>query len=81
MAPHGRRVATPTRDEEQKENGEANQQGLPIPPPPLVADLSAIMQGLMQVMQTQANVHAALQVQVQAQARVCCQRLELGILG
>ena len=52
MAPHGRRVATPVRDEEQREDGKGNQQGLPIPPPPPVADFSVVMQGLVQVMQT-----------------------------
>ena len=43
MAPRGRRVATPDRDEEQGENREGNQQGLPILPPPPVADFSAVM--------------------------------------
>ena len=70
MTPRGRRVATPAMDEEQRENEEGNQQELPIPPPPPLVDFGAVMQGLVQVMQTQANAHAALQAQVQAQARV-----------
>ena len=64
MAPHGRQVATPARDEEQRENGEGNQQGLPIPSPPPIANFNDVMQGLVQVMQTQANAHATLQAQV-----------------
>ena len=42
---------------------------LVLPPPPVV-DFSVVMQGLVQVMQTQANAHATLQAQVQAQAMV-----------
>ena len=52
MAPRGRRVATPTRNEELRENGAENQQELLVPPPPSVVDFSTIMQGLVQVMQT-----------------------------
>ena len=70
MASRGHQVATPTREEELGNNGAGNQQELPVSPPPLVVDFGAIMQGLVQVMQTQANAHAALQAQVQAQARV-----------
>ena len=90
MASHGHRVAAlvqdeeprrDERDEELRRDGQEGQQGLPVPPPPPVVDFGAVMQGLVQVMQTQANAHAALQAQVQAQVRVCCQRLELGILG
>ena len=69
------------RDEELRRDGEEGQQGLPVPPPLPVVDFGAIMQGSVQMMQTQADAHAALQAQVQAQVRVCCQRLELGILG
>ena len=64
MATHGRRVATPIRDEELGDNGAENQQELSVLPPPLVVDFSAIKQGLVQVMQTHANAHAALQAQV-----------------
>ena len=64
MAPHGRRVATPIRDEDLEDNGARNQQELPVPPPSLVVDFNVVMQGLVQVMQTQANAHAALQAQV-----------------
>ena len=70
MAPYSRWVATPTRDEGLRENGVGNQQELPVLPPPPVVDFSVVMQGLVQVMQTQSNAHVALQAQVQAQARV-----------
>ena len=43
MVPRGHRVINPVKDEEQRENGEKNQQGLPIPPPPPIADFSVVM--------------------------------------
>ena len=61
MAPRGRRVATPTREEDLRDNGVRNEQELPVPPPPPVVDFGAVMQGLVQVMQTQANAYTALQ--------------------
>ena len=64
MAPRGHWVATPAREEDLGDNGARSQQGLPISPPPPVVDFGAMMQGLVQVMQTQANAHAALQAQV-----------------
>ena len=66
MAPRGRRVAIPTREEELGENEAGNQQELSVPPPPPIVDFSVFMQGLVQVMQTQVNAHATLQAQVQA---------------
>ena len=60
MAPRGRRVSTPTREEDLGDFGAKSQQGLPVPLPPPVVDFGAVMQGLVQVMQTQANAHAAL---------------------
>ena len=81
MASRSHRGTALVRDEEPRRDGQEGQQGLPVPPPPPVVDFGAIMQGLVQVMQTQADAHAALQAQVQAQVRVCWQRLELGILG
>ena len=70
MAPCGHQVATATREEDLGDNGARNQQELPVPPQPPVVDFGAVMEGLVQVMQTQANAHTALQAQVQAQARV-----------
>ena len=49
------------QDEELRRDGQEGQQGLPVPPPPPVVDFGAVMQGLVQVMQTQADAHAALQ--------------------
>ena len=43
MVPRGRQIAAPVRDEEQRENGEGNQQGLPVPPPPPLVDFSTVM--------------------------------------
>ena len=40
------------RDEELRRDGQEGQQGLPVPPPPPVVDFGAVMQGLVQVMQT-----------------------------
>ena len=70
MAPRGHQVSTLTREEDLGDIKAGSQQGLPVPPPPPVVDFGVVMQGLVQVMHTQANAHAALQAQVQAQARV-----------
>ena len=73
MASHGRRGAALVRDEETRRDerdeelrrdGEEGQQGLPVPPPRPIVDFGDVMQGLVQVMQTQADAHAALQAQV-----------------
>ena len=45
------------QDEELRRDGEEGQQGLLVPPPPLVVDFGAVMQ-------TQEDAHAALQAQV-----------------
>ncbi|MQL77164.1 hypothetical protein Taro_009569 [Colocasia esculenta] len=78
MASRGRR-GVPTRDGEQKrdeprreDQGEQQApapQGPVLPPPPPV-DYGVFMQGLVQVMQTQAHTQAALQAQLEAQVRI-----------
>ena len=50
MASCSRRGTTLVRDEEPRRDEELGQQGLPVPPPPLVVDFGAVMQGLVQVM-------------------------------
>ncbi|MQM03008.1 hypothetical protein Taro_035784 [Colocasia esculenta] len=75
MASCGRR-GVPVRDREQRrdeprreDQGEQQApapQGPVLPPPPLV-DYGVFMQGLVQVMQTQAHTQAALQAQFEAQ--------------
>ena len=64
MAPRGCRVSTPTKEEDLGDNGARNQQELSVLLPPPVVDFEDVMQGLVQVLQTHANAHAALHAQV-----------------
>ncbi|MQM14802.1 hypothetical protein Taro_047735, partial [Colocasia esculenta] len=73
MASRGRRGGVPTRDDESRREERAEQQAPapqgPVLPPPLPVDYGVFMQGLVQVMQTQAHTQAALQAQLEAQER------------
>ena len=46
MASRSRRSTALVRDEEPRRDGQEGQQGLPVPPPPLVVDFGTVMQGL-----------------------------------
>ncbi|MQM08882.1 hypothetical protein Taro_041740, partial [Colocasia esculenta] len=73
MESHGRR-GTQAREDEQRweERGEQQAptpQGPTVLPPPPPVDYGVFMQGLVQVMQTQAQTQAGLQAQLQQQAQ------------
>ncbi|MQL90569.1 hypothetical protein Taro_023164 [Colocasia esculenta] len=72
MAGRTRHSGMPIQDEEPRWTATEQQrvpaaQGPPAPPPPPLVDYDTFMQGLVQVMQIQAQMQAALQTQLQAQ--------------
>ncbi|MQL72824.1 hypothetical protein Taro_005167 [Colocasia esculenta] len=64
MASRGRRGGVPARDDEQRREERAEQQAPapqgPVLPPPPPVDYGVFMQGLVQAMQMQAHIQAAL---------------------
>ncbi|MQL70180.1 hypothetical protein Taro_002487 [Colocasia esculenta] len=73
MASHGRCNVQAREDEQRHEERGEQQAPAPqgptvLPPPPLL-DYGVFMQGLVEVMQTQAQTQAALWAQLQAQAQ------------
>ncbi|MQL79123.1 hypothetical protein Taro_011570 [Colocasia esculenta] len=73
MASRGRRGGAPAREDEQRREEQAEQRAAapqgPVLPPPRPVDYRVFMQGLVQVMQTQAHTQATLQAQLEAQKR------------
>ncbi|MQM03729.1 hypothetical protein Taro_036519 [Colocasia esculenta] len=71
MASRGRRGGVSAREGEPRHEEQAEQQAPtphgPVLPPPPPVDYGVFMQGLVQVMQTQAHTQAALQAQLEAQ--------------
>ncbi|MQL82221.1 hypothetical protein Taro_014698, partial [Colocasia esculenta] len=77
MASRGRRGGAPAREDEPRRDERAEQQAPapqgPVLPPLPPVDYGVFMQGLVQVMQTQAYTQATLQAQLEAQAQVPAQ--------
>ncbi|MQL93980.1 hypothetical protein Taro_026629, partial [Colocasia esculenta] len=84
MATRRRRGAGPARGDESVGDQQTpaqqaqDQTGVPLPPPPPPVDYGALMQGLVHAMHTQAQTTAALQAQVQVQARAPAQEAIFG---
>ncbi|MQL67734.1 hypothetical protein Taro_000028 [Colocasia esculenta] len=76
MATRGCRGVGPSRGHESARASQApaqqaqEQTGVPLPPPPPPMDYGSLMQGLVHVMQTQAQTTAALQAQAPAHEAV-----------